>query len=211
MINVCPSCGIYSVDKEIDPTGPFAICPHCGHRQRFVQLPLFVITGASGAGKTTLCLELVSRLAAECVVLESDVLWGPEFDKPEDNYRRFRDVWLRLAKNVSQTGRPVVLCGTAVPDQLEVSPERRYFTAVHYLALVCDDAVLARRLQDRPGWRQSAAPELVEKMRAFNGWLRDNRDRTTPPMTVLDTTDLTVAETVERAAEWVGSRVLAGC
>src|SRR5690348_7966956 len=103
---------MYSVEKEIDPTGPFAICPHCGHRQRFVRLPLFVITGASGAGKTAVCLDLVARLRSECVVLESDVLWGPEFDTPGDQYRRYRDLWLRLAKNISQADRPVVLCGT---------------------------------------------------------------------------------------------------
>lgn len=205
MINVCPGCGAYSVDKEIDPTGPFAICPHCGHRQHFVRLPLFVITGASGAGKTTVCLDLVSRLRSECVVLESDVLWGPEFDTPADQYRRYRDLWLRLAKNISQAGRPVVLCGSAVPEQFESSPERRYFTVVHYLALVCEDAMLARRLRERPSWRQSAAPEFVEKMLAFNRWLKDNRGKTTPPLTLLDTTDLTVAEAVERAAEWAES------
>jgi len=39
------------------------------------QQPLFIITGPSGAGKTTVCLELVS-LMNECVVMESDILWA---------------------------------------------------------------------------------------------------------------------------------------
>jgi hypothetical protein len=38
---------------------------------------------------------------------------------PEDGYRVYRNVWLRLAKNIGQCGLPVVLCGTAVPDQFD--------------------------------------------------------------------------------------------
>lgn len=208
MFNVCPGCGIYSVDKAIDPGGPFAVCPHCGHRQRFVRLPLFVVTGASGAGKTATCLGLTSRLATECVVLESDILWGPEFDTSGDNGRRYRDLWLRMAKNISQAGRPVVLCGTSVPAQFEDSLERRYFAAVHYLALVCDDPALARRLRARPAWRRSSGPEFVERMLQFNRWLKENAAQTVPPMTLLDTTDLAVEDTVERAARWVRGHLM---
>jgi hypothetical protein len=126
MFNTCPGCGQYSVEKTIDPAGPFAVCPFCGHRHRFLQLPLFVVTGASATGKTTVCLALQSSLP-ECVVLECDVLWRPEFADPENDYRAFRDVWLRLAKNIGQAGRPVVLCGSAIPAQYEPCPERRYF------------------------------------------------------------------------------------
>jgi len=64
MFNVCPQCGAYSVEKNIEPgaTTTVAICPTCGYAQSFLQLPLFIITGASGAGKTTICRELVLLL-----------------------------------------------------------------------------------------------------------------------------------------------------
>jgi hypothetical protein len=75
VFNVCPKCGEYSVEKTVDPAGPFAICPFCHHAHPFLQQPLFVITGSSGAGKTTVCLELVS-LMNDCVVMDSDILWG---------------------------------------------------------------------------------------------------------------------------------------
>ncbi|HWE61292.1 MAG TPA: hypothetical protein VHB98_06240, partial [Chloroflexota bacterium] len=75
MFAVCPGCGAYTPEKAVDPDGPWAICPACGHRHRFLQLPLFVITGPSGAGKTAVCLALAGTFTA-CVVLESDVLWG---------------------------------------------------------------------------------------------------------------------------------------
>ncbi len=67
MFNVCPRCGEYAVEKSIDPSGSYAICPFCRYAHPFLQQALFIITGASGSGKTTVCLKLVSLLK-ECVV-----------------------------------------------------------------------------------------------------------------------------------------------
>lgn len=202
MFNVCPGCGEYSVEKTIDPTGPFAVCGHCGHRHRFLQLPLFVITGASATGKTTVCLSLQPSLP-ECIVLECDILWRSEFANPENGYRTFRDMWLRVAKNVGQAGRPVMLCGSAIPEQYESCAERRYFTTIHYLALVCDDDELVRRLRARPGWRSSSEPGFIQDMLGFNQWFRDSARDTQPSMTLLDTTHLTVQETIDRTVRWI--------
>ncbi len=207
MFNVCPGCGQYTVEKEIDPSGPYAICPRCGHAHRFVRLPLFVVSGASGTGKTTVCLALPALLP-ECVVLESDILWRPEFNTPEDGYRTYRDLWLRLAKNIHQASRPVVLCGTAVPAQMETCPERRYLAAIHYLALVCDDGILAQRLRARPGWRQSTGDDFITSMTAFNGWLKANASQIVPPMVLLDTSSVTVQAAAEQVAGWVRERLV---
>jgi len=206
VFNVCPVCGEYAVEKAIDLTGPFAVCPRCGHRHRFVRLPLFLVTGASGAGKTAVGLRLGERLP-ECVALESDILWRPEFNTPDDNYAAYRDLWLRVAKNVHQAGRPVVLCGSAVPEQFELRPERRYFADLHYLALVCRERVLAERLRARPAWRGVGGDAFVERMVEFNRWLMDNVAATRPPMTLLDTSDLGVEDTAERVAAWVRTRL----
>jgi predicted kinase len=206
MFNVCPGCGMYSVEKDIDPIESVAICPSCGHRHPFLRMPLFVLTGASGSGKTTVCLGLSAALP-ECVVLESDILWRPEFARPENDWREYRELWLRVAKNVGQGGRPVVLGGTALPDQFETCPERRYFATIHYLALVCDDDVLASRLEARPPWRKSGSPDFVERMVGFNRWLVDNANLTNPPLTLLDTTDWTTDDTVGQVAAWIRSRL----
>jgi len=139
VFNVCPQCGEYSVEKTIDPSGPFAICPFCHYAHPFLQQPLLIITGPSGVGKTTICLKLVPLLK-ECVVMESDILWGAFPATPENNYRDYRNMWLRIAKNIGQAGRPVVLCGTALPEQFEqcrnVATSRRCTTS----------------LQSRPGY-----------------------------------------------------------
>jgi hypothetical protein len=206
MFNVCPSCGAYSVDKEIDPIESVAICPTCGYRHPFLRLPLYVLTGASGVGKTAVCLGLPSVLP-ECVVLESDILWRKEFDEPATSYRAYRDLWLRIAKNVGQSGRPVVLGGTALPEQFETCSERRYFAAIHYLALVCEDGVLGERLRTRPTWRGAGSAEFVDRMIQFNRWLVDNANRTNPPMTLLDTTTSAVEDTVGQVTAWVRAKL----
>ncbi len=206
MFNVCPKCGEYSVEKTIDPSGPFAICPFCDYAHPFLQQPLFIITGASGSGKTTACLELLPLLH-ECVVLESDILWGAFPATPEDNYRDYRNMWLRVAKNIGQSGRPVVLCGTAIPEQFEGCPERRYFSTLHYLAMVCDDELLEERLKQRPKWRQSGSIEVIEDMIQFNRWLKEHASATRPPMTLYDTSYRLIVETTNAVAQWICQRL----
>ena len=127
MFNVCHSCGLYRADKIIDPSGsgPCAICPDCGHKHPFQQLRLLIVSGASGAGKSSVCQALPGKLD-HIVLLDSDILWRPEFNKPENKYRDFFETWLRMAKNISQAGRPVVLfgAGMGVPENIEPCVER---------------------------------------------------------------------------------------
>ena len=206
MFNVCPNCGEFNADKLIVPEGPYAECLSCHYRHKFIRLPLFVLTGASGSGKTTTCLAFAAK-AMDLVVLESDILWREEFTQPETNYRNYRETWLRVCKNISQAGRPVVLCGTALPEQFEQCVERRYFSNINYLALVCSDEILASRLRSRSAWRGSSTDEYVTTHVAFNTWLKNNAKSTEPPMTLLDTSDITVGESVEAVEEWVSSCV----
>jgi adenylate kinase family enzyme len=202
MFNVCPNCGEYRVDKMIVPEGPYAVCPSCEYQHKFIQLPLFVLTGASGVGKTTTCLALAAK-AKDIVVMESDILWQKEFNQPETDYRRYRETWLRVCKNISQAGKPVVLCGTAVPEQFEQCMERRYFSDIHYLALVCEDEVLACRLRSRPAWRGSSGEEYVKEHVSFNRWLKANAATTKPAMLLLDTSAITVDQSIEAVEQWI--------
>jgi adenylate kinase family enzyme len=202
MFNVCPNCGEYHADKIIVPEGAYAVCPDCNYRHKFFRLPLFVITGASGTGKTTTCLALAVK-AKDFVVMESDILWRDEFNQPATDYRNYRETWLRVCKNISQTGRSVILCGAGVPAQFERCVERRYFSDIHYLALVCDDEVLASRLRNRPAWRGTSTDEYVKEHIAFNRWLKSNASSTEPPITLLDTSEITAEESVKAVEKWV--------
>jgi predicted kinase len=206
MMNVCLQCGTYRADKLIDPSGPFAICPECGYKHPFLQLPLFIVSGASGAGKSTVCHALLGGLN-HAVLLDSDILWRPEFNTPENNYRDFFETWLRMCKNISQAGRPVVLfgAGAGVPDNIEPRIERRYFSTVEYLALVCDDKVLADRLKQRPAWRGTQASAYIEEHQRFNQWFK-TRGTTAPHITLVDTTHATVGATTAKVTSWISEK-----
>jgi len=206
MFNVCPGCGEYSDDKEVIPLPTVAICPHCNYGSQFVMLPLFIVTGASGSGKTTVALKL-ARQMKDVVVLDQDILWNETFNAPDDNYKAFRNTWLRMAKNINQAGRPVVLFGSAIPEQFESLNERRYIEKTHYLSLYCSPEELTNRLKARPHWRKSDAEENLNSMLEFNNWLKQNAEKTEPKMSLLDTTETEISGTVEAIQKWVEERL----
>lgn len=210
MINVCRQCGIYRPDKAIDPAGPAAICPECGFAHPFRRLPLLIVSGASGAGKTTVCHELTGRLD-QAVLLDVDILWRAEFNRPDNGYRDFFETWLRMAKNIGQSGRPVVLfgAGIGVPENIEPCVERRYLSAVHYLALVCGDQELGARLKSRPAWRESGGEAFIDGQVRFNQWFKEQAERSQPPVRLVDTSARTAAETAQEVAHWI-TETLAG-
>jgi 2-phosphoglycerate kinase len=101
----------------------------------------------------------------------------------------------------------VILCGAGVPAQFEQCIERRYFSNVHYLALFCDDETLTSRLRNRPAWRGSSRDEYIEEHIKFNRWLMENAQETQPPMTLLNTSEITVDESVEAIERWILSHL----
>jgi len=174
------------------------------HRQRFLRLPLFVVSGASGTGQSPVCQSLLGNLPG-VVVLDSDILWRPEFGSTGAGAPTFCETWLRVAKNVGQSGCPVLLFGSAVgvPDNVERCVERRYFEDVYYLALVCSDDVLADRLRNRPRWRDSDSPEYVSRHLAFNQWFKTRSRDLTPAIELLDTTSCPISSTAQKVAAWI--------
>jgi hypothetical protein len=204
MFNVCHKCGLYRADKIIDPEGPFAICPECDHKHPFLQLPLLIVSGASGAGKSTVCRQLLGQ-QQQVVLLDTDILWRPEFNKPENSYTDFFETWLRVCKNINQSGRPVVLfgAGIGVPGNIEPCVERRYFSKVHYLSLVCDDDLLATRLRERPAWRESGGQGFLEDQIRFNKWFKTWAVDKEEQPAMLDTTHASLEETARQVLEWI--------
>lgn len=166
---------------------------------------LFIVTGASGVGKSTMCEELFKNEAGKpYFVLESDLLWHDIYNTPDDNYCAYRRKWMQVCANISQCSKPVVLCGCATPEQFENQPERKLFTDIHYLAVVCSPDALAERMKNGRGITDE---NWIKGSVSFNNWLKENASSTKPAITLLDITGMTPAEAAEKAEQWILSNL----
>ncbi|OGO89887.1 MAG: hypothetical protein A2Y17_00915 [Clostridiales bacterium GWF2_38_85] len=134
------------------------------------------------------------------IVMESDILWNNYYNTPEDDYCEFRRAWMRICACISQIGKPVVLCGCAVPKQFEAQSERQLFSDVHYLSVVCDNNTLEKRMREGRGVTDE---HWINSSLEFNNWLKENADKTSPKINLLDTTNISAEQTAEFADEWI--------
>lgn len=173
-----------------------------------LKLPLLIVSGASGAGKTAVYQSLLGKIN-EVVMLEGDLIWRPEFDKPETHYREFFETWVKICRDISQSGRPVVMfnAGMGVPENIEPCEGREYFSQVRYMALVCGDNILAERLRQRPERRTCGDPEYIKEQIEFNQWLKNEGPKVDPPVELIDNTNITLEETAKQVASWIRSRI----
>jgi predicted kinase len=193
----CERCGALGVDARPDAAKVVLACPMCGHEEERVLLPFFSVSGPSGSGKSTLVRRLWNELP-ECVALDGDMLWNGKFWSARSD---FYSIWLNVAAQISQSGRPVVLCTAAMPDDWRTATPRVLVSEVHMLALVCDEQELLGRLAARDRPRDDEAPaDFLEQTCNFNRWLRAHLEH-------VDTSLFDPDETAGRVAAWVHERL----
>jgi broad-specificity NMP kinase len=149
---------------------------------------LFIVTGASGVGKSSAC-EVLLQKETRYIVMESDLLWSSYYDKPENDYHEYRELWLNVCANISQIGMPVVLCGCATPDQFEKCKGRDYFTEIICIAVVTDKSELEKRMREG---RNITDENWIEGSCNFNRWLMEHAEKTTPNMILVDSTNKSI-------------------
>lgn len=181
----------------MDPVDGGACCSRCGATDPTVRVgPLFLVTGASGAGKSTVLPLLLERLPPACAVFDVDILIDPLARSAPDgqvDWPGFRDTWLHVAHGVTQNGVDPVLLGPFFPQQLDELPGRTWIGEIHTLVLDCPDDERRRRIEARPAWRARDIDEQI----AFGRWLREHLP------TVVDTAALTPEEAADAVAAWV--------
>ena len=162
---------------------------------------VLVVTGASGAGKTTLVRAVEARGVAGASFHYFDSIGVPsvermsaEFGSPVDWQLAMTDRWIeRLAAG---TGGLAVLDGQVRPSVVREAFARHHVDG-HVVLIDCTHAVREARLRD-----SRRQPELnTEDMARWAAYLRGQADALGLP--VLDTTTLNVAA----AADWLHAQV----
>src|SRR5580658_1573472 len=197
-MHYCQSC---DSPVTLQPRDGHAVCPQCGRADdAAARSPLFVVTGASGSGKTAVLAPLARVLAGRCVTFDVDWLLDAARDLgdgPPIRWPAFQEAWLAIAHGVAQSGMPTVLLGPFIPRQLEDLYARRWVSDVYFSLLDCPDDVRRERIATRPKWRSRDVDGQV----GFARWLRDNVDQQ------FDTNAGTPEDTALAISAWVIDRM----
>lgn len=197
MVDICPKCGNYKWDKTV--TGSTITCPKCGHEWSFLKLPLFIVTGASGVGKTTTVQALQSN-SRDFVCLDSDMFYNlMPHETPEDYMAQTEQV-MAFARNVMQCGKPTVWTRAGNIDMLDKAYGTRFFSHIYVLALVCGESALRRRMTEGRGISDQ---EWVQSSVDYNRYFMEHGNIGGVPYETLDVTGLTVDEAASAVERWL--------
>lgn len=192
----CYVCGGYTVKRRalIQCTGTF-VCDECGFRFTKTVLPLFIVTGASGAGKSTIIEPLQHRLKAYGV-FDKDQIWANNWDMVANNF-------FRIASALAQGGRKTVVVGTIVPHHLEGLSDRDLVGDIFYINLHTDDQTRRIRLTTRRKWGLPSEEFIQAHARFATQLLQDAETKFGHPMPTIDTTFNSPEEVAEQVADWI--------
>lgn len=200
MIGICPRCGNYEWDKRV--TGITIECPKCGHTWPFQKLPLFILSGCSGVGKTTTAQAIMQR-AVDFVVLDGDMFHGILPTETEAERRNWIEQILSLSKNIAQSGRPVLWTKAGCLDMFGSAYNRQFFTEIACLALVCEETELRRRMSEG---RHVTDQAWLDSSADYNRYFMTHDRLADMPFETLDITGKAPEEVATQVIEWVYQR-----
>ncbi len=206
---ICPECADRPTVSAPSSGEAAPSCHQCGHEPLFRRLPLLVVTGPSGVGKSAIAADLaVAPDPPDAVYLDSDTLLVKGLsDRGWDEYR---DVWVWTCANIAQSGRPVVLFGGGDPIEFARAARIDCFSTAHFMALTCDEEELRRRLLARPARRKSSEPAFMHAMVDWNARLEIGSDPNGVTWDVVNTAQCSRSMAAQDVARWVGRHWPAG-
>lgn len=167
-IGVCPKCGEFNTVKSVKVQDDisYSVCENCGNLHAFVRLPLFVIIGASGSGKTSICLE-ICKLTQDIICLDGDTFL-PMAAATKDDWDGFRYLVMEVCTNISQYGRPVALFHSGMPEDYKNNRMAKFFQKIVPIGIYADEDAIVERLRNRPEWRKSRESSFINDMIRYN-------------------------------------------
>ncbi len=197
----CYQCGGYSVRRHelTGSTGTF-YCDACGFSFTKTVLPLYIVTGASGVGKSTIT-EPLQHLLTEYGVFDKDLMWAKDWDMAYNNF-------FRVASALAQGGKGTVIVGTIVPEHLEGLSDRSLVGKILYINLHTNEKTRRTRLTTRRKWGQPTE-EFIQEHARFAAWLLENAEtKFDSPMPTFDTTSISPEKVAEQVADWIRAQAI---
>lgn len=163
--------------------------------------PLFIVTGASGVGKTTVMQEL-RNLLPEFDVFSTDIdNFGTTAAKLE--YQDRFNLLLHFAHAVAQSGRGTIICGTFMPWDAQKCDTYHNFSEVCFINLHCDDTTRNSRLRNRED-KAMWTDDMLREHEQFAQWLLDHAEtHYNPPMPTINTSSIHPVQVAEQIKSYV--------
>lgn len=197
MIEICSNCGNYKWDKEIK--GNKLRCPQCGAEWGFLSMPLFILTGCSGVGKTTTAIEIMRR-NVDFVVLDADIFNCFVNWDDEESCNNWVETIANISKDIMQSGKPVLWTMAGCLDRLSKAYNSRYFSEINCLALVCDKEALKKRMQEGRGITDE---NWLNGSSDYNRYFMEHDRLGDTKFETFDITDKEPKEVADYVIEWV--------
>lgn len=202
MIGICPKCGDYKWNKQISENKGYITCQQCGHQWKFKAMPLFILTGCSGVGKTTTAQELIQR-DTKFIVMDADFLYNIMPHDTNEDHRNWVEQIMSLSKNIMQSGKPLLWTIAGALDYFENAYNRRFFTDIYFLALVCNTEDLEKRMREG---RHITDANWINSSIEYNRWFIEKSSLSDKKIDTYDITGKSVAEVADYVTEWVDSK-----
>lgn len=200
MIEICSKCGNHEWDKEI--IGNKIRCPKCGEEWEFISMPLYILTGCSGVGKTTTAIEIM-RKKVDFVVLDADIFSEYVNWNDEESCNGFVDMIVNISKDIMQSGKPLLWTMAGCLDRLPKAYNSRYFSDIKCLALVCEDEALRKRMQEGRGITDE---NWLNGSSDYNRYFMEHNSLEDTKFETFDITGKEPYEVAEYVMEWVENK-----
>lgn len=198
MIGICPKCGNYEWNKEISEDKTKITCMGCGHEWKFKCMPLFILTGCSGVGKTTTAQELL-QMDTAYLVMDADM-----FGMMGDDYQARAEQLLSFSKNIMQGGKPLLWTMAGALEMLDQTYNRRFFSEIYYLALVCEEKELVRRMREG---RKIDNEDWIQGSVGHNRYLMEHDEIDDVYYDKYDITGKSVSEIAVYVDNWINGKM----
>lgn len=193
----CPECDAFALSGGGTDT---LLCTACNAQVEANFLPLFLISGASGTGKSTLIRHL-RPLLPDCVVVGGDLL----IDVANRDRQSFLGRWLRVAYATAQSGYSMVVAGVIEKAELDAHVDSSLVGQIYVIGLHTNEDVRVARLEARPRWAKHSAEKRAARIAEHIDFTR----RITQDVEILvDTTENTVEYIAQEVAAWIKQRMV---